>query len=78
MFSSAIRPVSCLARSSRQAHILAVALQTMENIELSSGAFLTRITACHVTTYYHVGLNLRFFVRQLIPGAGRMRIHVPR
>ncbi|BEJ16301.1 hypothetical protein CspHIS471_0509060 [Cutaneotrichosporon sp. HIS471] len=32
-----------------------LALQTMENVELSSSAFLTRITACHVTTYYHVG-----------------------
>lgn len=27
----------------------------MENVELAGGAFLTRITACHVTTYYHVG-----------------------
>lgn len=27
----------------------------MEHVELSGGAFLTRITACHVTTYYHVG-----------------------
>lgn len=26
----------------------------MEHVELGSGAFLTRITACHVTTYYHV------------------------
>lgn len=26
----------------------------MEHVELSGGAFLTRITACHVTTYYHV------------------------
>lgn len=32
-----------------------LALQTMENVELGGGAFLTRITACHVTTYYHVG-----------------------
>ncbi|WVQ81717.1 eukaryotic translation initiation factor 3 subunit L [Cryptococcus sp. DSM 104549] len=33
-----------------------LALQTMENVELAgSAAFLTRITACHVTTYYHVG-----------------------
>ncbi|WWC94585.1 eukaryotic translation initiation factor 3 subunit L [Kwoniella sp. B9012] len=32
-----------------------LALQTMENVDLSGGAFLTRITACHVTTYYHVG-----------------------
>ncbi|GFZ46756.1 Eukaryotic translation initiation factor 3 subunit L [Saitozyma sp. JCM 24511] len=32
-----------------------LALQTMEHVELSGGAFLTRITACHVTTYYHVG-----------------------
>jgi translation initiation factor 3 subunit L len=28
----------------------------MENVELGGGAFLTRITACHVTTYYHVWL----------------------
>lgn len=27
----------------------------MEHVELAGGAFLTRITACHVTTYYHVG-----------------------
>ncbi|KAK4689290.1 translation initiation factor 3 subunit L, partial [Tremellales sp. Uapishka_1] len=32
-----------------------LALQTMEHVELVGGAFLTRITACHVTTYYHVG-----------------------
>jgi len=32
-----------------------VALQTMEHVELGSGAFMARITACHVTTYYHVG-----------------------
>ena len=32
-----------------------VALQTMEHVEMGGGAFLTRITACHVTTYYHVG-----------------------
>ncbi|WWC62161.1 eukaryotic translation initiation factor 3 subunit L [Kwoniella dejecticola CBS 10117] len=32
-----------------------LALQTMEHVDLSGGAFLTRITACHVTTYYHVG-----------------------
>ncbi|WWD17147.1 eukaryotic translation initiation factor 3 subunit L [Kwoniella shandongensis] len=34
-----------------------LALQTMENVDLSGGAFLTRITACHVTTYYHVGCS---------------------
>jgi translation initiation factor 3 subunit L len=27
----------------------------MENVELTDGALLTRITACHVTTYYHIG-----------------------
>lgn len=27
----------------------------MENVDLGNAAFLTRITACHVTTYYHVG-----------------------
>ncbi|KAE8538501.1 eukaryotic translation initiation factor 3 subunit L [Cryptococcus gattii VGV] len=32
-----------------------LALQTMENVDLGNAAFLTRITACHVTTYYHVG-----------------------
>jgi translation initiation factor 3 subunit L len=32
-----------------------LALQTMENVELTGGAVLTRITACHVATYYHVG-----------------------
>lgn len=32
-----------------------LALQIMENVELTGDAFLTRITACHVTTYYHVG-----------------------
>jgi hypothetical protein len=30
----------------------------MEHVELSGGAFLTRITACHVTTYYHVSPSL--------------------
>lgn len=33
---------------------MVVALQTMEHVELTGGA-LTQITACHVTTYYHVG-----------------------
>ena len=38
-----------------QAHKMGtVALQTMEHVELGGGAFMTRITACHVTTYYHV------------------------
>ncbi|KAK1924364.1 RNA polymerase I-associated factor PAF67-domain-containing protein [Papiliotrema laurentii] len=32
-----------------------LALQTMQNVELNGSAFLTRITACHVTTFYHVG-----------------------
>lgn len=32
-----------------------LALQTMENVELSTNAPLTKITACHVATYYHVG-----------------------
>nr|ODO01217.1 eukaryotic translation initiation factor 3 subunit L [Cryptococcus depauperatus CBS 7855] len=32
-----------------------LALQTMESVDLGGAAFLTRITACHVTTYYHVG-----------------------
>jgi hypothetical protein len=31
----------------------------MEHVELSGGAFLTRITACHVTTYYHVSRRRR-------------------
>ncbi|ODO06259.1 eukaryotic translation initiation factor 3 subunit L [Cryptococcus wingfieldii CBS 7118] len=32
-----------------------LALQTMEHVDLGGAAFLTRITACHVTTYYNVG-----------------------
>lgn len=32
-----------------------LALQTMENVDLSQNALLTKITACHVATYYHVG-----------------------
>lgn len=32
-----------------------VALQSVENVEFAPGSLLTRITACHVTTYYHVG-----------------------
>jgi hypothetical protein len=33
----------------------AVALQTMQHVDLGNNALLTKITACHVTTYYHVG-----------------------
>lgn len=32
-----------------------LALQTMENVELQGSSLLKSITACHVTTYYHVG-----------------------
>ncbi|KAG7527756.1 hypothetical protein FFLO_06618 [Filobasidium floriforme] len=32
-----------------------LALQTMQNMDLSNNSLLTKITACHVTTYYHVG-----------------------
>lgn len=48
----------CLATqlvSTCSTQLTTVALQSMENVDLAGGAFLTRITACHVTTYYHVG-----------------------
>lgn len=32
-----------------------LALKVMDNIELSQKAFFTRVTACHVATYYYVG-----------------------
>ncbi|RXK39328.1 eukaryotic translation initiation factor 3 subunit L [Tremella mesenterica] len=32
-----------------------LALQTVEHVELSNTAFITRITACHVMAYYHIG-----------------------
>ncbi|KIJ56384.1 hypothetical protein M422DRAFT_73174 [Sphaerobolus stellatus SS14] len=32
-----------------------LALKVMDNIELSQKAFFTRVTACHVQTYYYVG-----------------------
>ena len=48
------QPVSQACQTSLFAHV-SVALQTMENIELNGNAFFTRVTACHVTTYYHVG-----------------------
>jgi translation initiation factor 3 subunit L len=32
-----------------------LALQTLVNVELSSEALFTKITACHISTYYHVG-----------------------
>ena len=32
-----------------------LALQTLQNVDLGNNALLTKITACHVTTYYHVG-----------------------
>ncbi|KAJ9113065.1 hypothetical protein QFC22_006161 [Naganishia vaughanmartiniae] len=32
-----------------------LALQTLSNVHLSSEALFTKITACHVSTYYHVG-----------------------
>lgn len=37
------------------AALTAVALQTMEYVELQGQSLLKSITACHVTTYYHVG-----------------------
>jgi len=43
-------------RKSDQSTLTPVALQTMQHVELNSGAFMARITACHVTTYYHVSL----------------------
>ncbi|KAI5117616.1 hypothetical protein M0805_001216 [Coniferiporia weirii] len=47
--------VICLLR----VHVLlgdfTLALKVMENIELSQKAPLTRVTACHVSTYYYVG-----------------------
>ncbi|KAF8498290.1 eukaryotic translation initiation factor 3 subunit 6 [Gautieria morchelliformis] len=32
-----------------------LALRVMDNIELNQKAFFTRVTACHVATYYYVG-----------------------
>ncbi|KAJ9112856.1 hypothetical protein QFC19_000411 [Naganishia cerealis] len=32
-----------------------LALQTLGNVELSGEALFTKITACHISTYYHVG-----------------------
>lgn len=32
-----------------------LALKVMDNIELNQKAFFTRVTACHVATYYYVG-----------------------
>ncbi|KAL5532341.1 hypothetical protein ACEPAF_5911 [Sanghuangporus sanghuang] len=47
--------IICLLR----VHVLlgdfTLALKVMENVELSQKAPLTRVTACHVSTYYHVG-----------------------
>lgn len=47
--------IICLLR----VHVLlgdfTLALKAMENVELSQKAPLTRVTACHVSTYYHVG-----------------------
>lgn len=47
--------VICLLR----VHVLlgdfTLALKVMENVELSQKAPLTRVTACHVSTYYYVG-----------------------
>lgn len=34
---------------------LAVALQTMQNIDLGQDSLATKITACYIATYYHVG-----------------------
>lgn len=48
--------IICLLR----VHVLlgdfTLALKVMENVELSQKAPLTRVTACHVSTYYHVGV----------------------
>ena len=47
--------IICLLR----VHVLlgdfTLALKAMENVELSQKAPLTRVTACHVSTYYYVG-----------------------
>lgn len=48
--------IICLLR----VHVLlgdfTLALKVMEDVELSQKAPLTRVTACHVSTYYHVGV----------------------
>jgi len=54
MCSLVILHVSITTRRQVAKLNLTVALQAMEDVELGGGAFLTRITACHVTTYYHV------------------------
>jgi hypothetical protein len=64
-FSSATLPVS-----THSTPLTPVALQTMQHVELNSGAFMARITACHVTTYYHVSRAPRLPLT-----AGRLRLH---
>ncbi|KAG8826371.1 hypothetical protein FRB91_010843 [Serendipita sp. 411] len=59
-----------------------LALKVMENIELNQKAFFTRVTACHVATYYYVGFSymalrryndaIRTFV-SILNFIGRMR-----
>lgn len=59
-----------------------LALKVMENIELNQKAFFTKVTACHVATYYYVGFSymalrryndaIRTFV-SILNFIGRMR-----
>ncbi|KIM22893.1 hypothetical protein M408DRAFT_332664 [Serendipita vermifera MAFF 305830] len=59
-----------------------LALKVMDNIELNQKAFFTRVTACHVATYYYVGFSymalrryndaIRTFV-SILNFIGRMR-----
>lgn len=51
-----------------------LALKVMDNIELSPKAFFTRVTACHVATYYYVGFC--YLVLRRYPDANRTFVNV--
>lgn len=66
--------IICLLR----VHVLlgdfTLALKVMENVELSQKAPLTRVTACHVSTYYHVGFC--YMVLRRYPDAIRIFVSI--
>lgn len=51
-----------------------LALKVMDNIELSQKAFFTRVTACHVATYYYVGFC--YMALRRYPDAARTFISI--
>ncbi|KAI9007769.1 RNA polymerase I-associated factor PAF67-domain-containing protein [Hyaloraphidium curvatum] len=51
-----------------------LALKTMENVELNKKGLFSRVTACHVTTYYYVGFS--YLMMRRYPDAIKAFSHI--